>query len=61
MPNVIAGWVSTEAQVSKYDPLRDYLKKQTRDDFVLTFEEIEVIGLCAAPLGATRGMVGRGA
>jgi hypothetical protein len=54
MPNVIAGWVSTEAQVSKYDPLRDYLKKQTRDDFVLTFEEIEDILGFALPRSAQR-------
>ena len=47
--------------MSKYDPLRDYLKKQTRDDFVLTFEEIEDILGFALPRSATRGMVGRGA
>ncbi|MGH6737754.1 MAG: DUF7662 domain-containing protein [Bradyrhizobium sp.] len=29
--------------MSKYDPLRDYLKHQGRAEFVLTFEEIEDI------------------
>jgi hypothetical protein len=29
--------------VSDYDPLRDYLKKQTRSEFVLTMDEIEEI------------------
>lgn len=29
--------------MSSYDPLRDYLKAQTRDEFVLTNEEIEDI------------------
>jgi hypothetical protein len=28
---------------NKFDPLRDYLKQQTADDFVLTYEEIEAI------------------
>jgi len=29
--------------VNVYDPLRDYLKAQTRAEFVLSFEEIEEI------------------
>ena len=29
--------------MSDYDTLRDYLKKQTRSEFTLTFEEIEEI------------------
>jgi hypothetical protein len=28
---------------NKYDPLRDYLLQQKRDEFVLTYEEIENI------------------
>jgi hypothetical protein len=28
---------------NKYDPLRDFLKKEKRTDFILTFEEIEDI------------------
>ena len=28
---------------NKYDPLRDYLLKEKRVDFILTFEEIEEI------------------
>lgn len=27
--------------MNDYDPLRDYLRKQIRDEFVLSFEEIE--------------------
>jgi hypothetical protein len=29
--------------MSKYDPLRDYLKQQTQSELVLTFEQIEDI------------------
>ncbi len=29
--------------MNDYDPLRDYLAKQTRDDFVLTMDQIEEI------------------
>lgn len=29
--------------MTDYDPLRDFLKKQTRDDFILTMDEIEEI------------------
>ena len=32
-----------EAIVNDYDPLRDYLKKQTLPEFVLSFEQIEEI------------------
>jgi hypothetical protein len=39
---------------NKYDPLRDYLKKQNRDDFVLSFEEIEDILGFALPRSAQR-------
>ena len=40
--------------MSKYDPLRDYLKKQNRAEFVLTFEEIEDILGFALPRSAQR-------
>jgi hypothetical protein len=30
-------------QADRYDALRDYLKKQTLPEFVLTFEQIEAI------------------
>lgn len=37
-----------------YDPLRDYLKAQTRAEFVLSFEEIEEIIDTALPRAAHR-------
>ncbi|MCA6117983.1 hypothetical protein J6524_24345 [Bradyrhizobium sp. WSM 1738] len=37
-----------------YDPLRDYLKAQTRSEFVLSFEEIEEIIDAALPRAAQR-------
>ena len=37
-----------------YDPLRDYLKAQTRAEFVLSFEEIEQIIDAALPRAAHR-------
>ena len=37
-----------------YDPLRDYLKAQTRSEFVLSFEEIEEIIDAALPRAAHR-------
>ncbi|OCK55673.1 hypothetical protein [Bradyrhizobium sp. LMTR 3] len=37
-----------------YDPLRDYLKAQTRAEFVLSFEEIEEIIDAALPRAAHR-------
>lgn len=37
-----------------YDPLRDYLKAQTRAEFVLSFEEIEAIIDAALPRAAQR-------
>ena len=40
--------------VNKYEPLRDYLKNETRIDFVLTFEEIEEILGFALPRSAQR-------
>lgn len=39
---------------NKFDPLRDFLKQQTRDDFVLTYEEIEDIVGFALPRAAQR-------
>jgi hypothetical protein len=40
--------------VSNYDPLRDFLKKQTRLEFSLTFEEIEEILGFALPRASHR-------
>jgi hypothetical protein len=40
--------------VNKYNPLRDYLKKQIKTDFVLSFEEIEDILGFALPRSAQR-------
>jgi hypothetical protein len=40
--------------VTDYDALRDYLKKQTRPEFVLSFDEIEEIIGAALPRAAHR-------
>jgi len=40
--------------VNDYDALRDYLKKQKLPEFVLSFEEIEVIIDAALPRAAQR-------
>jgi len=40
--------------VNDYNPLRDYLKKQTLAEFVLSFEEIEQIIDAALPRAAHR-------
>src|SRR5258707_3499159 len=40
--------------VNDYDPLRDYLKKQTLPEFVLSFEQIEQIIDAALPRAAHR-------
>ncbi len=40
--------------VTDYDPLRDYLKKQTRDEFVLSFDEIEELLGFALPRASHR-------
>ena len=40
--------------MNDYDPLRDYLKAQTRAEFVLSFEEIEDIIGAALPRAAQR-------
>jgi hypothetical protein len=40
--------------VNDYDPLRDYLKKQTALEFVLSFERIEEIIDAALPRAAQR-------
>jgi hypothetical protein len=40
--------------VSPYDPLRDYLMRQTRDEFTLGFEAIEEILGFALPRAADR-------
>jgi hypothetical protein len=40
--------------VIDYDPLRDYLRRQTLSDFVLTFEQIEEIIDAALPRAAHR-------
>ena len=41
-------------RVNVYDPLRNYLKAQTRAEFVLSFEEIEEIIDAALPRAAHR-------
>jgi len=40
--------------VNDYDPLRDYLEKQTVPEFVLSFEQIEQILDAALPRAAHR-------
>lgn len=40
--------------MSAYDPLRDYLKKQTRTEFVMSFEEIEDLLGFALPRASHR-------
>ena len=40
--------------MNDYDPLRDYLKKQTVAEFVLSFERIEEIIDAALPRAAQR-------
>jgi hypothetical protein len=40
--------------VSDYDRLRDYLKKQTLSEFVLSFEQVEAIIDAALPRAAHR-------
>jgi hypothetical protein len=40
--------------VNDYDALRDYLKKQTRPEFVLRFDEIEEIIDASLPRAAQR-------
>jgi hypothetical protein len=40
--------------VSAYDPLRDYLKKQTRAEFVMSFDEIEELLDFALPRASHR-------
>jgi hypothetical protein len=40
--------------VNDYDPLRDYLKKQTVPDLVLSFDQIEEILDAALPRAAHR-------
>ena len=44
----------TMTMTSNYDALRDYLKAQTRADFVLTFAEIEDLIDDALPRAAQR-------
>jgi len=43
-----------ESDVNDYDALRDYLKKQTLPEFVLSFEQIEEIIDAALPRAAHR-------
>jgi hypothetical protein len=40
--------------VNDYDPLRDYLRRQTLPELVLTFEEIEAIIDASLPRAAQR-------
>jgi hypothetical protein len=46
--------VQSDIQVNDYDALRDYLKKQTLPEFVLTFDRIEEIIDAALPRAAQR-------
>ena len=43
-----------ETYENKYEPLYEYLLKDTRDDFILTYEEIEEIIGFALPRAAQR-------
>lgn len=43
-----------ETDMADYDPLRDHLKKQTRDEFTMTIEEIETILDLALPRASHR-------
>src|SRR5258705_10166125 len=49
-----AGMTAEGSPVNDYDPLRDYLKKQTLPEFVLSFEQIEEIIDAALPRAAHR-------
>jgi len=51
---VSAQQVQLDIQVNDYDALRDYLNKQTRPEFVLSFEQIEEIIDAALPRAAQR-------
>jgi hypothetical protein len=46
--------VQSDIQVNDYDALRDYLKKQTLPEFVLSFDQIEEIIDAALPRAAQR-------
>jgi hypothetical protein len=50
----VASTFYLEVIVNDYDPLRDYLKKQTLAEFVLSFEQIEEIIDAALPRAAQR-------
>ena len=62
MPQSVNAWLprpaalrkTTVIRVNDYDLLRDYLKKQTLAEFVLTFEQIEEIIDNALPRAAHR-------
>ena len=55
-PSNPVGWLRDDegVPVNDYDALRDYLKRQTLAEFVLTFEEIEDIIDAALPRAAQR-------
>ena len=40
--------------MSKYDPLRDFLRKQAQREIVLTFKQVEDLIGCALPRSAER-------
>ena len=54
LPGSTALRKTTGIRVNDYDLLRDYLKKQTLAEFVLTFEEIEEIIDAALPRASHR-------
>jgi hypothetical protein len=43
-----------EVYENKYEPLYEYLLRETRDDFILTYQEIEAILGFALPRAAQR-------
>ena len=43
-----------EFQLNKYEPLRDYLKRQSRHELILSFEQIEELLGFALPRSAQR-------
>jgi|HubBroStandDraft_5_1064220.scaffolds.fasta_scaffold117224_2 hypothetical protein len=51
---VSAQQVQPDIQVNDYDALRDYLTRQTKAEFVLSFEQIEEIIDAALPRAAQR-------
>jgi len=51
---IVTGMIRSRTRVNDYDALRDYLKKQSLPEFVLSFEQIEQIIGAALPRAAQR-------